>query len=168
MTTKTAEQQSWCHQLYEFLWSIKKKKNNQRIRVLKAEAGKRRWETEKVASFASHFFFCGLRQIILLPRIHNFIFFFYAFQASTSRLPQTAAVIADSCLMFCISKCYYFAQWKLKATLLKLLPDAKSLFLWLLGSLVATEFNSWKKLKRKKISGLEHTEKKNEMAPVYV
>lgn len=48
------------------------------------------------------------------------------------------------------------------------LPDAKSLFLWLLGSLVATEFNSWKKLKRKKISGLEHTEKKNEMAPVYV
>lgn len=54
---------------------VLKKKKDQRIKVLKAGAGKRRGEPEKVAFFASHFFFGGLRQIILLPGIHNFIFF---------------------------------------------------------------------------------------------
>lgn len=91
---------------------------------------------ERKSCFLRKFlFFLWLKMNYLVAKDTSFhLFFFLCFPSFNKQIAQSEAVIADSCLMFCISKCYYFAQWKLKATLLKLLPDTKSLFLWLSGT----------------------------------
>lgn len=57
VTTKLSEtqQQNWSHKLYGFIWSMKKK--DQGIGVLRAGAGKKRWERKSCFLCKSLFFF---------------------------------------------------------------------------------------------------------------